>query len=324
MIVAVVLAGYALAISFGAPVLLLRGRWSQRAPRLGIAVWLAACASVVLALGLAGLALAVPMVPISDGLSQWLQACVMALRDAYATPGGVILAATGTAFALFVAARVLFAMVSSWAGASRHRSAHRRAVELAGRRRPDLDALVVDCDQAAAYCVPGRHRQVVLTTAALAALRPAELAAVLAHERAHLRGRHHLLVGAVEGLAAAFPGVPLFQEARTEVATLTEMVADDVAARTHPRSTIAAAVVALAAMRAPQAALAASGSAALSRVRRLAAPAAPLPAAAIVSVGLLALAVLALPISVAAAPALHAMHMNLCPVHAPTALAGRT
>ena len=209
MIVAVVLVGYALAVSFGAPVLLRRASWPQRAPRLGIAMLLAACASVVLGLGLAGLALAVPTVAVSDGLSQWLQACVITLRAAYATPGGVILATTGASFALFVAARVVYAVVWSWATASRQRSVHRRAVTLAGHRRPGLDALVVDYEQAAAYCVPGRHGQVVLTTGALAGLTQAELAAVLAHERAHLRGRHHLVVGAVKGLAAAFPGIPL-------------------------------------------------------------------------------------------------------------------
>jgi len=269
MTVAAVLVIYALSAAFGAPVLLRRGRWAQRSPRLGITAWMAWCSSVILALGLAGLALAVPSGAVSGGLSEWLRTCVMALRAEYATPGGTILAATGTAFALFIAGRSTLAVSAAWLNAWRGRNVHRRAVALTGRRQPGIDALVVDCDQAAAYCMPGRHGQIVLTTAALAALDGSELAAVLAHERAHLRGRHHLIVGAAQGLASAFPGVSLFQTTRHEVATLVEMLADDAAARHHHRATIATAMVVLAGMRSPQAALAASGSATLARVQRL-------------------------------------------------------
>ncbi|TDD13757.1 hypothetical protein E1294_39770 [Nonomuraea diastatica] len=41
------------------------------------------------------------------------------------------------------------------------------------------------------YCVPGRHSQMVITTGAMRSLGPEQVAAVLAHEQAHLRGRHH-------------------------------------------------------------------------------------------------------------------------------------
>jgi hypothetical protein len=58
---------------------------------------------------------------------------------------------------------------------------------------------------------------------------------VLARERAHLAYRHHLLATITRGLAAAFPGVPLFQRGTAEVARLTEMTADDAAARAGER-----------------------------------------------------------------------------------------
>lgn len=327
MIVAAFLVAYAAVGAFALPRVLSGATWTQRAPRLGIALWLAACASVVVALGLAGLALVVPTVPVSAGLGQWLQACSMALRADYATPGGVILGATGAAFSLFLAARIVAALSLSWARAARTRRVHWRAIRLAGRPGVEVDALVVDCDTAAAYYIPGRHRQVVLTTAALRTLSDSQLAAVLAHERAHLRGRHHHLVGVATALACAFPGVPLFQAAKQQVAALVEMVADDVAARGHRRVTIAAAVVALAGMPTPHAALGAAGSAALTRVRRLAGPAVPLRRVALVGGGLAVAVMLLLPAAVAAAPALHAMGMHLCPVHpglAATAVAQAT
>jgi Peptidase family M48 len=62
-------------------------------------------------------------------------------------------------------------------------------------------AVVVD-DRVDAYSVPGR---VVVSTAMLAALDPAERGVVLAHEAAHLTGRHHLLRAVVRVASAANP-----------------------------------------------------------------------------------------------------------------------
>ena len=60
---------------------------------------------------------------------------------------------------------------------------------------------------------PAAGRPVVLTSAAVEALDDTQLAAVLAHERAHQRGRHHLLVSLAGSLAAAFPRVPMEDQA---------------------------------------------------------------------------------------------------------------
>jgi hypothetical protein len=62
------------------------------------------------------------------------------------------------------------------------------ALTLIARPHLHYDALVVDHGAAAAYCLPGRVRQVVLTSAALSALDHNQLLGVLAHEQAHLRG----------------------------------------------------------------------------------------------------------------------------------------
>jgi Zn-dependent protease with chaperone function len=93
--------------------------------------------------------------------------------------------------------------------------------------------------------VAGRPAVIVLTSGALAVLDPAQLGGVLAHERAHLAGRHHALVTLVRGLAAAFPGVPLFGQGLAEVTRLSEMSADDAAARASGRTTLAAALLAI-------------------------------------------------------------------------------
>jgi hypothetical protein len=68
--------------------LLGRARWPARAPLPAIVTYLAAAWSVVAALGLAGLTLAVYATALDGRLSQLISACVLRLRDAYATPGG--------------------------------------------------------------------------------------------------------------------------------------------------------------------------------------------------------------------------------------------
>ncbi|MGI8448167.1 MAG: M48 family metalloprotease [Streptosporangiaceae bacterium] len=53
--------------------------------------------------------------------------------------------------------------------------------------------MLLEDDRPAVYCVPARRR-IVFTTGALRRLDSPQLDAVLAHERAHLAGRRHLVI----------------------------------------------------------------------------------------------------------------------------------
>ena len=77
-----------------------------------------------------------------------------------------------------------------------------------------------------AYCLPGLRRRVVLTEGTLAALPPDELAAVMAHERAHLRARHDLVLEFFTVLHRAVPARLRAAEALREVHLLIEVLAD--------------------------------------------------------------------------------------------------
>jgi Zn-dependent protease with chaperone function len=100
-------------------------------------------------------------------------------------------------------------------------------------------------------------------------LSPLQLSAALAHERAHLAGRHHLVLALVYAAGRALPWVALFAQAGPAVAGLLEMRADDAAAAYHGRATVAAALAAMSAVSAPAGALGASGPAAAARAARL-------------------------------------------------------
>ncbi|MGH3226955.1 MAG: M56 family metallopeptidase, partial [Streptosporangiaceae bacterium] len=186
--------------------------------------------------------------------------------------GGVPAAVAGMLLAIAVVVRASWHLAR---GLSRARHDHRaHAAFLAAAGRPDqaLGAVIIDADAPAAYCLPrGRHR-LVITTSALSRLSPGQLRAVLAHERAHLRGHHHLMLAAAAALARAFPAMPLLARASAELAVLAEMTADDHAARRHSAADLAAALVTLAGASSRSTALAAGGPAAIARIQRLLAP----------------------------------------------------
>jgi Zn-dependent protease with chaperone function len=305
-----------LAATFG-PRLLTRSPWLERSPRLGILAWQALSVSVVAAVVLSGAALALPAVPFSTDIAELLSACAMALRAQYATPGGAALSATGAVLAVSVVARAGYCLTVGVVTAARQRRRQVDALTLIARRHDGCDAMIVDNVAAGAYCLPGRRQLVVLTTGALAALDEDQLAAVLAHERAHLRGRHDLVLTASAALLRAFPPVPAFRNAHRELTRLVEMLADDVAARRNDRLTIATALVRLAEASAPVAALGAGGSTSLARVRRLVAPAHPLGATRSVLTALATAALLATPVAVVTAPAVVAATADLCPIDFP-------
>lgn len=96
-----------------------------------------------------------------------------------------------------------------------------------------------------AWSLPGPGARLVVTTGALHRLTDRELAAVLSHERGHVRARHHWLAQCAQALAAGFPGVGVFSAFRDQVGELVELAADDRAARRHGRLTTAHAMVEL-------------------------------------------------------------------------------
>ncbi|TMR95749.1 M56 family metallopeptidase [Nonomuraea basaltis] len=276
MTVAIALAAYTALIAFGLPGLITRSKRLRAAPRLSIATWLAGCGSAVAAATLSGLQLAFPTHTIGDELAALVTACtdMLAGHPPPRTMRPVVVLA-GLAVSGLAVIRLCYVMAAVlWTG-WRDRRAHRAGLRLAGRVDARLGAVVVPHAEPGAYCVPGRRPTIVVTTGALGALDRRQLAAVLAHERAHVRGRHHLLLTAALVAARAFPRLPLFREAGSAVPHLVELLADDVAARRHDRRVIASALVTLVRATTPLTALGAGGATAVARVMRLLSPAPP-------------------------------------------------
>jgi Zn-dependent protease with chaperone function len=270
-----VLLAYAVGVGTLSSKMLGRARWTSRAPMLAIFTYLTAAWSVLAALGLAGLTLAVHTTALGGGLSHLIGACVIRLRDMYATPGGAAAAGLGLALTGAVLARTAFTTVAHGRAVRQQTRQHAQTARMVGRPEPALGATLVDHPQPAAYCVAGPQPTVVLTTGALQALDPAQLEAVLAHERAHLAGHHHQLVTMARIARQVLPFMPLMRDADAQVARLAEMHADDTARRSHEPGPLATALVILATPAAPGPALAAAATDAIGRIHRLLGPAEP-------------------------------------------------
>jgi beta-lactamase regulating signal transducer with metallopeptidase domain len=270
--VAVCLLLYSLTTLVAGPPLLRELTRHGHAPRFGVAAWLAAIASVLLSwLAAVGLILA-------EVAAHWdypralAASCLARLHGLMAENprvATVLLAVIVAALVLLVGVAGVRLTATVWRMRSRARE-HAEAVRLVGR--PSGDAyVVVEAPEPAAYCVSGRPPTIVVTSAALVALDDDELAAVLAHERAHIVGHHSLVVTALRGLATVFPKLTLMRDATSHVSRLLEMCADDASARRHGSGTLLSGLITMC-RAAPAGALAAAEVAVLARAERLATP----------------------------------------------------
>jgi Zn-dependent protease with chaperone function len=182
------------------------------------------------------------------------------------------------ALTVLIGARLMIAILRVAIANRRRRAHHRMVVDLvdvghdAALAQPSArtrDLRVLDVAQPLAYCLPGVRSRVVVSEGTLTTLDDAEVAAILSHERAHLRARHDLVLEAFTAAHAAFPRVVRSANALRAVQLLVELLADDAAVRATGRTPLARALVACASGRTPSGALAAGGRSTVLRVRRL-------------------------------------------------------
>lgn len=246
----------ALVLTGPAPAALARASWPHRVPRAATVLWQSlATAAVLSALG-AGLATATGLLVRPVGVAELVgHVSVLVLT-------------------ILVAVRLGIAVVAFAVRTRARRRRHRELVDLLADRdglEPGLRILAEKTP--VAYCLPAaRDARVVLSAGALDRLDADELGAVIAHEKAHLRARHDLVLEAFGALRTAFPRFVRSHTALEQNRILVEMLADDTARRQVGAAPLARALVKLAGTPVPAAALAASQQATLLRVRRLAEP----------------------------------------------------
>ena len=293
---------------------LLRASWPRRSPAAAILLWQAlglagglAAVGALLALGvdapgsrstgvLGGLSTLPTRLATGQFLTPHQSPLLISLRLAMLTAGFTLLAI------------LWWMLVTAFADAIGARRRQRELLALLAHGDPKAPgALVVDYPAAAAYCLPGIRSQIVVSVGTLDLLAPAELAAVLAHERAHLRARHDLVLIPFTSLRRALPRSQVVAQAYRTVALLVEMMADDRALRARG---LVARELATALLRfgtagaecAPAGALAAAEGELTARVNRILTPPPPLSRPFQVMVILAAASLVAAPVLLMVVP----------------------
>ena len=293
---------------------MLRACWPCRSPAAAILLWQAlglagglAAVGALLAIGVSG-----------PGTQAGVVGGLTVVAGRLASSGELIaphqpVALTAARLAALTAGLALFTvlcwmLVVAFADAVGARRRQRELLALLAHGDPKVPgALVIDYPAAAAYCLPGIRSQIVVSVGTLDLLAPAELTAVLAHERAHLRARHDLVLIPFTSLRRVFPRSLVTAQAYRTVALLVEMMADDRALRVRG---LLARELAMALLRfgtagsecAPAGALAAAEGELTARVNRILTPQPPLPRATQAAVVMAAVALVAVPVLLMVVP----------------------
>ncbi|WP_280339448.1 M56 family metallopeptidase [Nocardia neocaledoniensis] len=235
LLIALLAAGAILAM--GTPTVLRRIDFGG-APVVGIVAWMGAVSATIAVGVLALTALAWPGEPPGNSSVGAVARSLAEIEPTVVTWAADLILPAAMAGALLpigLVTRVAVIHARKW---SAHRRRHTELLALLGRVDPAGTGLVwLDHPVPLAYSVSGHGGYVVVTDGLARCLTETQWRAVLAHEHAHLRARHHHILGVCQVLAGAFPRIPLFAAAPSALTTLVELAADRAAAiRTDPHS----------------------------------------------------------------------------------------
>jgi hypothetical protein len=296
---AALLAVVAIGSAFGASALL-QASWPRRSPAAAILLWQAlglssglAAVGTLIGLAMPGSDAGVVRSVLRIGAA-FRAGGVFRVAGAFGAMGAmprIVVATRLTCLAagLALLASLCWVLVASSVAALQAKRRQQALLTLLAHGDPKVPgALVVDYPTAAAYCLPGlRSPRIVISVGTLELLGRGELAAVLAHERAHLRERHDLVLLPFTALRRAFPRSATCKDAHLAVALLVEMLADDHALRARSARELVSALVRFGtagSCSAPAGALGAGEGEVAARVTRLIQPVRPLPTAAVAAI----------------------------------------
>lgn len=227
---ALILTSAALAVV--APWLLSSGRWQVFRPRLALSLWFLSFVGGIAMMVAALTSTIITAITFAQGASGSVVATIGAWLGVLAT-AGVLGAISGLSEPL----------VDSY------RRSLRRLTPVATARedRGAFTLVRFEADEPVAIAVPGRHPEILVSDVMEQALTRPQLRAVLAHEYAHLRHHHGVLVRLAELNAALLPrALPTGRQFRRATRMLVELIADDVAAAQAGSRELAGALQALA------------------------------------------------------------------------------
>lgn len=206
-----------------------------------IALWVVTSASAALAIGVVA-CLGVLLLPMALKVPAVAELAEV-IQPLEAGPGFVVMAVSALAAGALVVTCVI-GVRRAVSEVRRFRTAHGDVADV-----PQAGGLCVLNDpRPDAYALPGTRRRpgrIVVTTGMLRALAPEEREPLLAHERAHLAGRHHIFLAVAQLAGWCHPGLAAVVP---QVSFAAERAADEAAAKASGDRTLTAQAVGRAAL----------------------------------------------------------------------------
>jgi Zn-dependent protease with chaperone function len=265
---ALMLAG--VAVGWWSPWLLHRMTATRIDPGTLIAWWLLTAVGVATGAVTGVLFLVLPGHGPADAVIQLLDDCWSAVNHDDLPALDPVVGTISGAVLIFAVSRLAMTSLSRRKRRNVLHRHHLTALRLAGARdTKPVPTLWLPEDRPIAYSLGGRRSLVVASDGLAARLTERELGAVLAHERAHVHGHHHLLTSWSEVLGRTLRFVPLMRELPGAIRLLVELAADQAAAARCGREPLRSALLSIRAADGPRRALAMAGGDTAIRLRRL-------------------------------------------------------
>lgn len=252
VVVPAVLAVVLIVAALGGPVLVRSASpLLMRVPRAAVVLlvgslllWLLAVASLSLMLAWMFTGPSLLPAPLADF-------CRRCLEAASPLGSGTVDTAIPIVLLLLLPALALLALTGLGAPRWLRRSRTTRAVSRAivdGAQRTRVagyDVVLVPDPRAIAFSLPRRSGGIVISEGLCATFEPDELAAVLEHERAHLRQRHHVILALLDAVTWPLRRVPLVSTIASAIPHYLEIAADDAARNLSGTPALASALLKL-------------------------------------------------------------------------------
>ncbi|WP_164704695.1 M56 family metallopeptidase [Blastococcus litoris] len=237
-------------------------------PTILLTGWTASTVGLVASL-LATLSLvALPVGDHHSGALRLAGECWTAISSGVAPGAAATMGGIGVMTAAVVVVRIAY-VVHGRFRRRRRNAPHLRQLRALAADCRGQEPLWIEDERPIALSIGGRAGLIILSRALQTHLTPAAVRATLEHERAHLRGRHHLILAVVDTLATALPWCPLLRAAPEAARDLVELAADSQAARRCGKPAVREALSRLTGHPMPAAALAMAGRLTEARLQRL-------------------------------------------------------
>ncbi|OLZ50173.1 M56 family metallopeptidase [Amycolatopsis keratiniphila] len=259
-----------LIVGWCSPPVLARFGTPQGSPAAAITWWLMTSIGLLVSTVGGVLLLALPGHGPADQITRLIDACLSTISHDGIPSLDLVVGGTAGTLLTFALIRLLSSSIRRRRRRNQLHERHLDALRLTGSRPSDrVRTLWLPHEHPIAYSLGGRRAMIVASDGLRTRLTPAELRAVLAHENAHVRSRHHLLTGCADVLGRTLHFVPLMRELPKAIGLFVELAADRTAAAECGAGPVRSALLTIGATGGPKKALAMSGGDTSIRISRL-------------------------------------------------------